>query len=254
MSNSSGINLKLILAYDGTHYLGWQKTPTGPSIEGTLQKVIEQIVQHPVHLQAASRTDAGVHAKGQTVNFYLQKENFDLSKLFIGINSLLPKDIVVLSIVQVSPHFHPTLDCVGKEYVYRLCYAPVQLPQDRLYEWHYPYPLDIEKMGIAANHLMGKHDFSAFRNTRKTDHYLDGIREIKSIDIEKFDLSKLIITVKGDHFMYKMVRNLVGTVVYVGAGKIEVEALNEILQSKDRTQAGLTAPAHGLTLQTVSYN
>lgn len=252
MSDTLGINLKLIVAYDGTRYLGWQKTPEGPSIEQSLQSVIEQIVQHPVQLQAASRTDAGVHAKGQVVNFIYQKEQFELHRFWIGVNSLLPKDISVLHVETAPFSFHPTLDCTGKEYVYKLYYGHVQMPLNRLYEWHYPHKLDLNLMRQGAELIKGKHDFSAFKNSRKNENYENYIREVHDIIIDNND-EHLKITVTGNHFMYKMVRNIVGTLVYIGAGKMKLEDLPGILDSKDRKEAGMTAPAHGLCLQKVFY-
>lgn len=253
MSDTAGINLKLIVAYDGTAYLGWQKTPEGPSIEEVLQGVIEQICQHPVQLQAASRTDAGVHANGQVVNFFLKREGVDLYRLWMGINALLPKDISVLSVEKTAHAFHPTLDNSGKEYVYQVYFGHVQMPQNRLYEWHYYHKLDLGLMREAAELIKGKHDFTAFVNTKKNETYADHIREVNDIVIEENGDERLKISVTGNHFMYKMVRNIVGTLVYIGAGKLNIEDLPSILQGKDRTEAGMTAPAHGLTLQKVQY-
>lgn len=247
------LNLKLIVAYDGTNYLGFQKTKMGPSIEETLQAVLEQILQHPVTLQAASRTDAGVHARGQVVNCYTDRTDIPLHKLWISLNCLLPKDITVLEIVEAPPTFHPTLDNIGKEYVYKVCYAPVQMPEDRLYEWHYHYPLDTTLMQKAAKILCGNHDFSAFKNSRKQQNEQVNIRKVDKITIEEPTKYHLKFTVEGTNFLYKMVRNLVGTLVYVGAGKIDLNDLQGILHSKDRTLAGITAPAHGLTLNKVFY-
>lgn len=246
-------NIKLIIAYDGGAYLGWQKTQEGPSIEAALQATLEQILQHPIHLQAASRTDAGVHAQGQVVNFVVAKEPFDLHRLHTSLNSLLPKDIVVLSSEAAPPQFHPTLDSTSKEYRYYLCLGPVQLPQHRRYSWHEHHPLDIEKMHAAATALIGKHDFSAFCNFKKNAHYQDFVREVHNIEILPLDGHRLCIRVEGSHFLYKMVRNIVGTLVYIGRGKIPLEELPQLLASQDRTKLGVTAPAHGLFLHQISY-
>lgn len=246
-------NLKILVAYDGGSYLGWQNTGIGPSIEGSLQLALEQILQHPVVLQAASRTDAGVHAMGQVVNFFSEKEIADFHKLRHSMNSLLPKDIVVQEIQEAAESFHPTLDCIGKEYRYRICTGSVQLPQNRHYSWHFPSELDLDRMRKAAEKLCGRHDFSAFCNFRKGLHYDDAVREVKEIHLEEVGLGQLSITVSGNNFLYKMVRNLVGTLVYVGCGKIGLDEVTEILQSCDRTRGGITAPAHGLSLVRVEY-
>lgn len=244
-------NIKLIIAYDGTSYLGWQKTQTGPSIEETLEKALSRILREPIHLQAASRTDAGVHAEGQTVHFLTEK-TVELRKLIHSLNGVLPRDIRIHSAADMPFDFHPTLDCTGKEYIYQICNSPIQLPFYQKTSWHYPYPLNRMWMEQAAGFLIGTHDFSAFCNerhlwTRKTICTLD------KIAIEPLADERLKISIRGDHFLNKMVRNLVGTLTYVGCGKLLYEQIPAILLSKDRTQAGMTAPAHGLSLKHVFY-
>lgn len=246
-------NVKLIIAYDGTDYLGWQNTNVGKSIERDLQIILERILQHPIHLQAASRTDKGVHAAGQVVNFLTFRETLNLPQLQLSLNSLLPKSIAILNIECMLPSFHPTLDCTGKEYRYYICNTPVQLPQHRFYSWHCPSPLQLDLMLEAAMYLIGQHDFSAFCNVRKQMNYENCIRQINSVDINRNDEGRLCIKVAGNHFLYKMVRNIVGTLVYVGKGKIEADSIPGILNTKDRSLAGVTAPAHGLFLHKVYY-
>ena len=241
-------NIKLILAYEGTRYLGWQKTAMGPSIEGELDKAVTQILRHPVKLQAASRTDAGVHAAGQVVNFFTTSE-MPLDKLQKGLNGVLPEDISVLKIEEADDHFHPTLDSQGKEYHYSVCLGPTQVPFYRNFSWHFIYAIDVEAMKKAAFYLKGSHDFSALTNEREDDN----VREIFDIGVELLE-SRLKIRVSGNNFLYKMVRNIVGTLLYVGCGKISVEKIPVILESKDRTLAGMTAPALGLVLKEVFYD
>ena len=241
-------NIKLILAYEGTRYLGWQKTISGPSIEEELEKAVTQILRHPVNLQAASRTDAGVHAEGQVVNFFTERD-MPLDKLQKGLNSLLPCDISVLQIEEAPESFHPTLQNCGKEYHYFVCLGSTQLPFHRNFSWHFSYPVNIEEMNKAAKHLIGRHDFSALTNERQEDN----VREIFEIGIEVLD-SRLKIRVSGNNFLYKMVRNIVGTLLYVGCGKLSAEEIPAILNSKDRTLAGVTAPALGLVLKEVFYD
>lgn len=245
-------NIKLVIAYDGRDYLGWQKTECGPSIEGTLQTILEQIYQEPINLQAASRTDAGVHANGQVVNYISTKEK-ELRRLQSSLNHLLPKDIVVMSIESAATAFHPTLDSQGKEYHYLICNGPVQLPHHRFYSWHAPYALDISLIREAIPFLTGTHDFSAFCNFKKNADYSDFIRTVHQIDIETISPSRLCFKISGNHFLYKMVRNIIGTLIYIGSGKIKSDDLPKILASQDRTQAGITAPAHGLFLHQVFY-
>jgi tRNA pseudouridine38-40 synthase len=237
-------NIKLTVAYEGTHYLGWQKTPMGESIEEELEKAVSKILQHPVKLQAASRTDAGVHARGQIVNFFTEKE-IDLK----NINTVTPKDISILDLTVMPDDFHPTLDCTGKEYEYTVCLGQSQLPFHRLFSWHFPYPVDLEMTRKGASLLVGRHDFSAFTNEK----HQNNIREIFSIEIIPLD-HRIKIQVAGNNFLYKMVRNIVGTLIYVGCGKLKASDLPAILEGKDRTRAGVTAPAHGLCLKKVFYD
>lgn len=253
MDLSEKKNLKLIVAYDGQGYLGWQKTDTGPSIENALQTVLEQIFQEPITLQAASRTDAGVHARGQVVNFYTSKLRTSLPRLQASLNGLLPSDIAVLQVTEEPFAFHPTLDCLGKEYHYTISHGSTQLPQHRFYSWHYPYSLDPDAMRAAARAFVGEHDFSAFCNFQKNASYTDWIRSVSDVSIIELPEHQLQISVKGNHFLYKMVRNIVGTLAQVGRGLIASDAIPQILASRDRTQAGLTAPACGLCLFRVFY-
>lgn len=245
-------NIRLKIAYDGTRYLGWQKTKMGPSIEESLENVLSKILQHPIHLQAASRTDAGVHASGQVVNFFTSK-NLLLDKLQCSLNNLLPKDIVVKTIENAQEKFHPTLDCKSKEYHYHVCYRNILLPEQRYYIWHYPYHLDLELMKKAVPLLIGERDFSSFCNTKNNSTYAHYTRLLKAINIQELPNKHLRFEVQGNNFLYKMVRNLIGTLIYVGCGKISLKMLPEIIKNGDRTKAGMTAPAHGLFLYQVNY-
>ncbi len=242
-------NIKLIIAYEGTAYSGWQKTETGPSIEGELQKVLEQVLQHPVKLQAASRTDSGVHAEGQVVNFFTGKEVI-LDRLGKSCNGLLPGDIRVVEIEEMPKSFHPTLDAKNKEYHYSVCLGQAQLPFDRRFAWHFVKPVDVELMRQAAPFFIGTHDFSALTNERQDNN----VREVYRIEIDEVGENKIRIRVAGNHFLYKMVRNIVGTLVYVGCGMLKLEDAELLLERGDRTAAGMTAPAHGLTLKKVNYD
>lgn len=245
------INIRLLLSYDGTDFLGWQQTPFGPTIEGHLREVIEQIVQEKVSLQAASRTDRGVHAEGQVVNFFVHKE-VDEFLLKRSINALLPDSIRVWEVKIMPLSFHPTLDAISKEYHYHLFLEELP-PKKRHYGWHIPYALDEEAMKKAAAHLMGFHNFSSFRNTRRRGEEVDNHLLILTLAIESSQKEMRII-IRGKRFLYKMVRNIVGTLVEVGRGKILPEKIPEILTDKRRAASGVTAPAHGLTLMEVFYN
>jgi tRNA pseudouridine38-40 synthase len=245
-------NIALRLAYDGTRYFGWQKNNRGPSIEQTLQEVLEQVLNEQVVLQAASRTDRGVHAEGQVVNFFTKKSK-TIESLLWSLNALLPKDITIIEGWYASLDFHPTLHAVGKKYAYTLCFAPIQLPFGRLYSWHLPYSLNLEEMKRAASHLVGTHDFSAFCTFRKNLNYPHKIRTIDSIELLSVAPGQLSIEISGTQFLYKMVRTLVGTLVSVGRGTLQAQDIPTILATKSRCQAGVTAPPHGLTLKKVFY-
>lgn len=247
-------NIKLIIAYEGTSYLGWQQTPNGPSIEESLKNVLEKIFQHKISLQAASRTDAGVHANGQVVNFFTSKEYPDLRRLHISLNQLLPADIVVLEVEEMAMDFHPTIHCKSKEYHYFMCRDFAQMPQNRRYSWHCPLVSHLDNMREASKFFIGEKNYSTFCNYRKQMHYENYIREVYSIIIQEIPGNRLVFKIKGKNFLYKMVRNIVGTLAYIGRDKISISDLPRIFSSHDRTQAGITAPAHGLFLQQIVYD
>ncbi|MCH9609102.1 MAG: tRNA pseudouridine synthase A [Chlamydiales bacterium] len=230
-------NLKLTIAYDGTSFYGWQKSRSGPTVEAVVQKALEKILNHPVTLQAASRTDRGVHARGQVVNLLTQNP-LSLDQLGYSLNSLLPKSVVILSVEEERANFHPTLDVSSKEYLYAICNTQLQLPHHRFTSWHIPKPLDIYVMRLKAQEWIGEHDFALFCNRRPSVQYTSTIRTIDSIEI-KYHKQQLFIVIKGKSFLYKMVRNLVGTLVDCGRGK--------------NVKRGVCAPPHGLTLNCVNY-
>ncbi len=240
--------IKLILAYEGTHYLGWQKTKEGLSIEGELEKVLTRLLQHPITLQAASRTDRGVHALYQVVGFHTPTSP-NLFRLKRALHGLLPKDIALTAIEIVPDTFHPTLDATYKEYHYHLSFEEVLLPHERNFLWHYPYPLDLQKMEKSFCHFIGEKDFTSLTN----DKVINPIRKVREIEIVILRPRRVFFKITGNSFLYKMVRNIVGTLVYIGLGKIDGEKIPAILQSKDRRRMGMTAPAQGLFLAKVEY-
>lgn len=245
-------NIRGLLAYEGTSFLGWQKTQAGQSIQGELEKALSIALRRTTTVEAASRTDAGVHARGQVVNFFIDKDD-DLQKLRQSLNALLPREIVAVRLEESSPDFHPTLDAIKKEYHYEIVFGSVQSPFLRMHSWHVPNTLDIEKMRAAASQLIGEHDFSAFCNDRSLLE-IDPICHLLDLIIEEISPGHLRIRTIGNRFLYKMVRNLVGTLVYVGCGKLEALNMKELLQSKQRSLAGITAPAQGLFLHQVFYD
>jgi tRNA pseudouridine38-40 synthase len=238
----------MIIAYDGSRFLGWQKTRTGPSIQEELEKALEPFSDVPIQPEAASRTDRGVHAKGQVVCFKAKK-SLHPYQLQRALNSRLCQDIRVQSIEEVTSCFHPTLDALSKEYHYWICSGPVQMPMYRYYSWHVPYLLDLPAMRQAALHFYGTHDFSAFSH-KQTE---DANRTIEKLEIEIFEQTRLRIALRGDRFLYKMARSIVGTLVYVGRHKIAPDSIPLVLASRQRQVAAVTAPGHGLFLMEVFY-
>lgn len=232
------MHYKLLLSYDGTNYYGWQKTKSGLSIQEALQKAIFQLTRETVLPEAASRTDRGVHAEGQIVQFSIEKP-VSLHQL----NAVLPSDIRAQQLETVAPSFHPTLDAHEKEYHYKLHLGPWHDPIQRLYTWHIHQPLDIEKLLSAKEELIGTHDFTAFTNDLRDDP----VCTLTSIAFENGTFK-----IRGDRFLYKMVRNLVGTLVDTARGKLSAP-IPHLLQSRDRKKCGITAPAHGLYLHQVYY-
>lgn len=234
---------KTLIAYDGTGYFGWQATQSGPSIQGTLQEALFRLTQEEVIPEAASRTDRGVHAEGQCICFELKKP-FDPDTLYRALNALLPPDIRVLSVERALPTFHPTLEAKSKEYIYRFSLGPVQYPNERLYAWHIPQRLCFSSMQKGADLLIGEKNFTAFSNEKKENP----ICHLYAIE---FLENKILL--RGNRFLYKMARNLVGTLVDVGKNKISYLAIPDIFSSQDRRKSGVSAPAHGLFLHRVIY-
>ena len=249
-------NIVLTVAYDGTDFFGWQKTNFDfkkfPSIEEALEQVLGQILGQPIALQAASRTDRGVHAMGQVVNFFTTNPS-DLKRLQYSLNALLPSTIRVMCIEHAQKAFHPTLDAVKKEYHYRVAYGKTLFPFQRYTHWHYPKPLDLDAMKQAAKLFVGKHDFRAFRNFRKGLEPDDTVREVIDIRIQEHDDEIVHIEMQANNFLYKMARNIAGTLVYVGAHKMSLADCQRLLKEGKRPDAGVCAPSHGLTLYKVYY-
>lgn len=243
----------LTVAYDGTSYLGWQKTGLGGSVEEILQGVIEKILQHSAPLQAASRTDAGVHARGQVINFLTSKAKLDLGVLRLSLNRLLPREITILSADEMPISFHPTLDCTGKEYRYFTCCGQTQIPFHRNFSWHVPHALDLEKINQAIPSFIGTHDFETFCNLKSSTHYTHTTRTIQSLDLVELPENRLSFHIRGNQFLYRMVRNIVGTLIDVGRKRIPPDAIPSIIEARQRSEAGVTAPAHGLFLHRIFY-
>lgn len=242
-------NIKLILSYDGTNYHGWQCQPDRETIQETLKKAIEKIVNHEVKVYGAARTDSGVHAMAQVANFFTEKSinNVNLKK---GLNSLLPHDIRVIDAVDTSIDFHSRYSAKSKTYIYTILNTPFDSPFFHRFSWHVPYYINTETMNRAIKEIVGVHDFSAFK--KKNEIYRSNVREVIRAGVKRRkDFIYILIEATG--FLRYMVRNITGTLVLIGTGKLKENAMREILKSKDRDMAGETAPARGLFLKEITY-
>jgi len=243
------MNIKLTLSYDGTGYHGWQTQKNAVTIQETLQIAIQQIMNDVAEIIGISRTDAGVHALSYIANFHTNKP-IPIEKIPIALNSLLPADIRILNAEEAPENFHSRFDCTSKTYIYRICNSSIQSPFERNYSWHFPYPLDINKMQEAANYLLGTHDFSSFcASAEQRENHIRTINSIEIFQSNNCQLPTVNCQLNADGFLYNMVRIIVGTLT-----KIENPSdIKKILSSKDRTLAGITAPPHGLFLKETFY-
>lgn len=243
-------HIRLVIEYDGTALHGWQRQTNGPTVQQHLEDALAQLCAHEVTVTGASRTDAGVHARGQVASFRTERA-IPLHGIRRGLNSLLPETIAVREADEVDDAFHPRFSATGKHYRYTLLCARDRSPRWRDRAWHHPESLDRAAMRAGALWLIGEHDFAAFRAagcTAKTT-----VRRIDAIDLAD-DGDHLVIDVRGNAFLRNMVRIVVGTLTEVGTGRRPPGQVAEILGSKDRTKAGITAPARGLELVEVRYD
>lgn len=244
-------NVRLKVSYDGTQYHGFQRQPEfhGPTIQGTLEAVWKRLVSEEVTIHTAGRTDTGVHAAGQVVN-YLTSARIPDEKIPKAFNSLLPQDIRILEAQTVESEFHARFSARWKRYDYRIDNRPIANVFSRLYALHEPIPLDRLKMQKAAKYLEGRHNFKAFAAAGGVSKTFERTLYVCRVQNEG---ELLRITCIGDGFLYNMVRIIAGTLIDVGKGRIEPGEMPEILRSQDRKRGGITALAHGLTLSYVHY-
>lgn len=244
-------HIRLVVEYDGTTLCGWQRQDNGPTVQQHLEETLAKLLQHPVRVTGASRTDSGVHARGQVAMFSTERP-IALHGIRRGLNSLLPDTIAIREATEVGEDFHPRHSATGKHYRYAILNSPNRSPLARDRAWHVPEPLDREAMRAGAAHLLGEHDFAAFRAAGCTAQTT--LRRIDSIDLAEAPDDLLVIDVRGNAFLRNMVRIVAGTLADVGIGRLTPAQVGEILASKDRTKGGRTAPAHGLTLVEVRYD
>lgn len=242
-------NVKLILSYDGTAYCGWQVQPGRKTVCGVLREKITVLTGSEAVVHSSSRTDSGVHAACQVVNFRTGS-SIPPPKIKSALNGALPADIVVVSAAEAPDDFHARYSAARRKYRYTVRNAPVRSPFDRLYCYHFPYTLDVPDMRKAAGLLTGKHDFSAFKSAR--GEKINRIRTVFGIDVLRSG-EYIYMDVEADGFLTYMVRNIAGTLLEVGRGRLEPAAAGLILESGDRKKAGPTLPARGLCLVGVEY-
>lgn len=241
--------VKLIVAYDGTNYCGWQIQQNGITVEEVLNRTISELVGEQIAVIGASRTDSGVHAMGNVAVFDTESR-IPAEKMSFALNQRLPEDIRIQESCEVAPDWHPRYCDTRKTYEYRILNRRFAIPTQRLYSNFFYYPLDVAKMQEAADYLVGEHDFKSFCSTRtqventvRTIYFLHVVKEGDMIRIQ----------INGNGFLYNMVRIIVGTLLKVGTGLYPPEHVKEILEAKDRRLAGPKAEARGLTLMEIEY-
>lgn len=244
-------NIRLVVAYDGTDFHGWQTQPGLRTVQGLIEQALRRVVRHQVDLIGSGRTDAGVHALGHVGNFKTTCE-LPVDKLRHAIGSRLPKDVSIVEVRDVHPDFHATRSALCKLYRYRVFNAhrrPVECLVQR-YVYHFWELIDLPAMQAAAAHLIGTKDFTSMTPAGTTRETM--VRTVLRCDLERHG-DEVYIDVEGTGFLWKQVRNMVGTLLAVGRGRWPPEYVTEILERRDRTAAGPTAPAQGLCLQWVRY-
>jgi tRNA pseudouridine38-40 synthase len=257
-------NLKLILAYDGAEFSGWQVQPDAATVQGTLASAIGRITGEKVLPQGSGRTDAGVHALAQVVTF-VTESSVPTANFVKALNDILPPSVRVLEVTEAPMEFHARHSARAKTYRYRIYREAICPPFLARYVWHYPYPLDEKAMARAALLVVGEHDFTSFaavdpdksvnhRGHGGTQEILEAsnVRTIFASSWERAG-EELMYTVRGSGFLHRMVRNLVGTFILVGKGALQLDDVTQILEARNRSAAGPTAPASGLYLVGVEY-
>lgn len=245
-------NIKLVVAYDGSAYHGWQRQADGlDTVQLRLEQAAGRVMGHPVIVAGAGRTDAGVHAAGQVANFHTPNFSVPLLNIRRAINSKLPRDIAIRSAIEAPANFHASRSAIGKTYRYRIHVAPERPVMIAREVYHYCWRLlDIDAMRAAAARLVGRHDFRGFASSAEERD--NTIRHVWRCDVAE-EGNEIHVTVEGGGFLYNMVRNIVGTLMEIGRGLWTPDRVDLVLATTDRSQAGPTAPAEGLSLIAVHY-
>lgn len=244
---------RLVVAYDGTNYAGWQVQKTGLGVQQRLEEALAKLFPGAGRVHGSSRTDTGVHALGMAAHVEVPRREFKMpvAKLALALNANLPPDIRVMSARRARATFHARFDARGKQYRYLVWNHLALNPLLRTHAWHVPLPLNLPAMRRAAQMLVGRHDFKSFAANRNYEMETT-VRTITRCEVRRSGCA-LTFLIEGDGFLYKMCRGIVGTLVQVGRGKFAVEEVQAMLAAKDRRVAGMTAPAQGLVLWKVFY-
>ncbi len=243
---------KLLIAYDGTRYGGWQVQPNAVTIQFILQQAVQTIIREEPHVVASGRTDTGVHALGQVAHLRTSQPQ-DPKRLMISLNGLLPADVRILNVEAVPAHFHARYQATGKEYHYHLYLGRALPPFVRLYRWHMLHRVDPERIRQAATYFEGTHDFKTFANeAHRGCASRDSVRTLYHLGV-CLEGEELRLEFCGNGFLYKMVRNIVGFLIEVGRGKREIENIPELFRARNRRLIGVAAPPQGLFLVRVDY-
>ena len=243
---------KMIIAYEGTNYGGWQVQPNAVSIQALIEQSLKTILRRQIPLFGSGRTDAGVHALAQAAHF-CSDVPIEIPKTFASLNGLLPPDIRILAIEEAPNDFHARFSAASKTYHYRLHLDPIPDPFKRRYAYYVPHPVDIALLKSSAAHFIGTHDFTSFANEPgRGSAAHDAVRTLFRLDVIE-ETGGVRLEFQGDGFLYKMVRNIVGTLLDVCAAKIAPDQIPAILAAKDRRLAGRSAPPQGLYLVKVTY-
>lgn len=243
-------NIKLVIAYDGTDYKGWQIQTAGPTIQGVIEDKLGMILNQKTRVIGSGRTDAGVHALNQVAHF-MTHSKIELESLKRGLNSLLPPDIVVKELGVADADFHARYSAKSRVYKYLVWRGDVFSPFYKRFSWQVRHQLDLEGMRKAAECLVGFHDFASFQGTGSASRTSE--REMMTFAIRGRAGGWMVTTIEASAFLRHMVRNIMGTLIEVGKGRMTVGEFRDIFESKDRRRAGMTAPPQGLFLSRVKY-
>ena len=244
------MRVKLTIAYDGTAYCGWQIQPNGITVQEEINRALSELFSAEIHCIGASRTDAGVHALGNVAAFDVETK-MPAEKIAYALNARLPRDIVIQKSEEAAADFHPRFDAKRKTYEYHILNRNFSNPLLRQQTYFFHRKLNVDAMQKAAGFLVGEHDFTSFSSIHAQTNSF--VRTIYTVSVQKDEQDVITVHIEGNGFLYNMVRIIVGTLVQVGCGKLRPEQVKDILEAKNRSLAGPTAPPEGLVLVGIEY-